>query len=165
MFSSLKLPLPSLLIVVLILAQMCYSHKNPQSYERQSIQSSHLKSELNLDEEPLQKCSDYPLTGYYRNGLCTSGKDDVGTHVICAVMTSEFLTFTKSKGNDLISPFGSFPGLKPGDRWCLCALRWRQAFENGKAPQVILKATEKEALRYVSLDSLRSKSFKPQEDN
>lgn len=146
------------LALFLAIAQLS-NQKNSHAYEPRSIQASHLKSELNLSGEPLAKCSDYPLTGYYRNGLCTSGKDDVGTHVICAVMTSEFLQFTKSKGNDLITPFGSFPGLKPGDRWCLCALRWKQAFDNGKAPKVVLNATEKEAERFVTRESLFSKAY------
>ena len=109
----------------------------------------------------LETCCLDPLTGYYRDGSCMTGADDVGTHVICAVMTEEFLTFTKSKGNDLSTPFPhfNFPGLKPGDKWCLCALRWREAYLADKAPPVVLEATNKKALEYVSLEALQAHEY------
>lgn len=105
----------------------------------------------------LEICCTAPMTGFYRDGVCKTGPQDVGTHVICGRMTEDFLTFTKSRGNDLITPAPQFdfPGLKPGDKWCLCANRWREALMAGKAPPVILAATHEAALRYVSLEDLR----------
>lgn len=99
--------------------------------------------QLNVMGGPLVACSTSPLTGFYRNGCCHTGPDDRGVHTVCAVMTAEFLAFSKARGNDLSTPRPeySFPGLKPGDRWCLCAARWREAFEAGKAPNVVLAAT------------------------
>jgi hypothetical protein len=105
----------------------------------------------------LQACSTDPLTGYYRDGCCNTGGDDVGVHTVCAVMTEEFLAFSASVGNDLSTPapwFG-FPGLVPGDRWCLCASRWAEALEAGAAPQVVLEATHFSTLDFVSLADLR----------
>lgn len=110
----------------------------------------------NVFGEELITCSEEPLTGYYRNGCCETGKDDMGKHTVCAVMTDEFLEFTKAQGNDLSSPrpqFG-FPGLKAGDRWCLCAERWKEAHEAGAAPNVVLEATEEKTLEYVPLETL-----------
>ncbi len=106
---------------------------------------------------PLQPCCTDPLTGFYRDGICRTGPLDTGRHVVCAVMTEEFLTFTKSRGNDLSTPLPAydFPGLKPGDGWCLCALRWKEAYEAGVAPPVRLEATHEAALRYVSLEALQ----------
>jgi uncharacterized protein len=104
----------------------------------------------------LEICCTSPMTGFYRNGVCETGPQDAGTHVICAQVTEAFLTFTKSRGNDLTTPgpqFG-FPGLKPGDKWCLCANRWREALMAGKAPPVILAATHEAALRFVTLEDL-----------
>jgi len=89
----------------------------------------------------LQKCSEDPPTGFYRDGYCITGKEDIGTHTVCAEMTKEFLEFTQSQGNDLSTPTGSFPGLNPGDNWCLCENRWNEAFNRGKAPPVIKEAT------------------------
>jgi uncharacterized protein len=99
--------------------------------------------QLNVMGGPLTACSTSPLTGFYRNGCCHTGPDDRGVHTVCAVMTAEFLAFSKARGNDLSTPRPeySFPGLKPGDQWCLCAARWREAFEAGKAPKVVLAAT------------------------
>ncbi len=106
---------------------------------------------------PLQTCCTDPMTGFYRNGRCETGPTDYGTHVVCAEMTEAFLTFTKSKGNDLSTPRPElrFPGLQPGDKWCLCALRWREAWEAGVAPPVVLERTHEKALQYVKLDVLR----------
>ncbi len=110
----------------------------------------------NVFGEPLITCSEDPLTGFYRDGCCETGEDDKGTHTVCAVMTEKFLEFTKAQGNDLSSPVPQFdfPGLKPGDRWCLCASRWKEAFEAGVAPKVVLEATEEKTLEYVALDTL-----------
>ena len=111
----------------------------------------------NVLGQPLQACCTDPLTGFYRDGICRTGPLDTGRHVVCAVMTEEFLTFTKARGNDLSTPVPAydFPGLKPGDGWCLCALRWKEAYEAGVAPPVRLEATHEAALQYVSLEALR----------
>jgi len=109
----------------------------------------------------LEICCGSPITGWYRNGKCETEPNDRGAHVICAEMTAEFLEFSKSRGNDLITPaprFG-FPGLKPGDRWCLCASRWKEALDAGVAPPIILQATEESALQYVSLHQLKEKAL------
>ena len=105
----------------------------------------------------LELCCNSPMTGYYRDGFCRTGGQDFGVHVICAQVTAEFLEFTKSRGNDLSTPHpeNQFPGLKPGDRWCLCASRWQEAEEAGVAPPVILSATHARALEVVSLDDLK----------
>jgi uncharacterized protein len=111
----------------------------------------------NVLGEPLEICGTAPMTGFYRTGTCETGPQDMGTHVICAQVTKEFLTFTASRGNDLKTPapVHGFPGLKPGDRWCLCANRWREALEAGMAPPVILGGTHEAALRFVSLEDLK----------
>jgi uncharacterized protein (DUF2237 family) len=105
----------------------------------------------NVHGQPLQGCSDDPLTGYYRDGFCHTGETDSGTHVVCAEMTEEFLTFTAGRGNDLSTPRPQwlFPGLKPGDRWCLCALRWDEARQAGMAPPVVTEATHIGVLEYI----------------
>ncbi|MEO1172927.1 MAG: DUF2237 domain-containing protein [Myxococcota bacterium] len=105
---------------------------------------------------PLATCSLDPLTGWFRTGSCKTGPRDRGVHVVCASMTEDFLSFTKAKGNDLSSPRGSFPGLKPGDRWCLCASRWEEARRAGHAPKVVLNATDDAALRVVEMKSLKA---------
>lgn len=108
--------------------------------------------------EPLIACSTKPLTGFFRDGCCNTGPDDAGVHVVCSVMTESFLAFTKARGNDLSTPrpeYG-FPGLKPGDRWCLCASRWAEALAAGAAPGVVLAATHERALEFVSIDELRA---------
>ncbi|GAA0873262.1 DUF2237 domain-containing protein [Gangjinia marincola] len=106
----------------------------------------------------LKTCCIDPMTGFYRDGSCKTGSEDQGTHVVCAQMTEEFLRFTKSKGNDLSTPIPAynFPGLKPGDKWCLCALRWREALKADKAPPVILERTNAKALDYVSMEELKA---------
>ncbi|HVP86716.1 MAG TPA: DUF2237 domain-containing protein [Casimicrobiaceae bacterium] len=105
----------------------------------------------------LEPCSVEPRTGFYRDGCCNTGPEDLGLHVVCAQMTADFLAFSKKTGNDLSTPapeFG-FPGLKPGDRWCVCAGRWREAFDAGVAPPAVLSATHEEALAVVALDDLK----------
>lgn len=105
----------------------------------------------------LQNCSLEPMTGFFRNGCCETSAEDVGMHTVCAVMTAEFLAFSKAVGNDLSTPapdYG-FPGLKPGDRWCLCAPRWKEALDAGMAPKVVLEATHEEMLAIVPLGVLK----------
>ncbi len=104
-----------------------------------------------LTGQPLEICSVDPLTGYNRDGFCKNNEFDSGTHVVCAKLTDDFLKFTKSKGNNLITPRDDFPGLKDGQKWCLCALRWEEARRAGKAPPVILEATDKSALQFNNL--------------
>jgi hypothetical protein len=111
----------------------------------------------NVLGQPLQPCSFEPLTGFYRDGCCHTGPGDHGLHTVCTVMTEDFLEFSQAAGNDLSTPIPEygFPGLKPGDRWCLCVTRWMEAFEAGCAPQVVLAATHISALEYVSLEDLQ----------
>jgi uncharacterized protein (DUF2237 family) len=107
--------------------------------------------------EPLEPCSLDPVTGFFRDGCCDTGPEDRGSHTVCARMTEAFLAFSKARGNDLSTPrpeFG-FPGLKEGDSWCLCALRWREAYAAGKAPRVVLAATHERALEVVDLFDLK----------
>ncbi len=113
--------------------------------------------ELNVLQLPLETCSEDPLTGFYRNGRCATGADDRGIHVVCAEMTKAFLEFSRSRGNDLITavPRYRFPGLKPGQRWCLCAARYAEAVRANVAPPVVLEATHAVALRSVSLQTLQ----------
>ncbi|MCU0837272.1 MAG: DUF2237 domain-containing protein [Rhodospirillales bacterium] len=112
----------------------------------------------NVLGERLRTCCTAPMTGFYRTGRCETGPQDVGLHVVCAEMTEAFLAFSKSRGNDLSTPVPAygFPGLKPGDRWCLCAGRWKEALDAGKAPKVVLAATHEAALAVVSLDELKA---------
>jgi uncharacterized protein len=111
----------------------------------------------NVFGEALSTCSDSPRTGFFRDGCCTTGPQDFGSHTVCVVMTGEFLQFSKGVGNDLSTPMPEFefPGLKSGDRWCLCAARWQQAFEAGMAPRVVLSATHERALEIVTLRDLK----------
>lgn len=110
----------------------------------------------------LETCSLQPLTGFYRNGCCDTGSGDMGVHVVCAQMTEEFLSFSVAQGNDLVTPAPEhgFPGLVPGDRWCVCATRWRDAFEAGVAPPVVLEATHIGALEWARLDDLRANAVR-----
>lgn len=120
-------------------------------------------TELNVWGQDLVPCSYDPLTGYYRDGCCQTGEDDTGSHVICARMTQAFLIFSLQRGNDLMTPRPEyrFAGLKPGDRWCLCALRWKEALAAGVAPPVILEATHARALDVVSLAELKAHAWTP----
>lgn len=106
----------------------------------------------------LQPCCFNPLTGFYRNGGCDTGAEDVGLHVVCAQMTEEFLRFTRARGNDLTTPAPeyNFPGLKAGDRWCLGVYRWQEALEAGVAPPILLRATHRRALEVVTLEELKA---------
>lgn len=114
--------------------------------------------QLNVFGEPLEICSLNPRTGFYRTGCCDTGPDDHGVHTVCAVMTAEFLAFSKSQGNDLSTPvpeFG-FVGLSPCDRWCLCAARWCEAYEAGYAPRLVLQATHERTLQIAPLEILKT---------
>jgi len=115
------------------------------------------RSQRNVFGEPVALCSLAPLTGFFRDGCCHSGPEDIGLHTVCVEVTAEFLAFSKNRGNDLSTPRPefSFPGLKPGDRWCLCAVRWKEAFEAGCAPRVVLAATHASTLRVVALNDLK----------
>ena len=112
---------------------------------------------LNVFGQPLEPCGLDPVTGFYRDGCCNTGYDDVGMHTVCVRVTREFLAFSKKRGNDLSTPVpeAGFPGLKPGDRWCLCVGRWKEALDAGRAPQVVLGATHEEALAVVALADLK----------
>jgi hypothetical protein len=116
------------------------------------------KDSLNVLGSPLVPCSYDPLTGYFRDGCCHTNEYDQGSHVICAKVSQEFLEFSLQHGNDLVTPRPEyrFKGLKAGDRWCLCALRWKEAYQAGVAPQAILESTHIQALKYVSLEELKS---------
>lgn len=107
---------------------------------------------------PLEACCFEPMTGYFRDGFCHTIDEDRGSHTVCAIMTDEFLAFSKAQGNDLSTPRPeyAFPGLKAGDKWCVCVSRWEEAFVVGKAPRVVLEATHERALDVVSLDELRA---------
>ena len=110
----------------------------------------------NVLGEPLAPCCHDPLTGFYRDGTCRTGPGDLGVHTVCAEMTQEFLEFSRSRGNDLSTPMPEygFPGLVPGDRWCLCAARWKEAFDAGMAPSVILAACHVSSLEFATLEEL-----------
>jgi uncharacterized protein (DUF2237 family) len=113
--------------------------------------------QVNVLGEKLETCCTSPMTGWYRTGCCEVGGDDTGVHAVCAIMTDDFLAFSSSVGNDLSTPapqYG-FPGLKAGDQWCLCASRWQEAFEAGKAPQVRLRATNVMAREFCDVDALK----------
>jgi uncharacterized protein len=117
-----------------------------------------MSSAKNVLGGDLKTCCTSPMTGYYRDGVCNTGAGDMGAHLICAQMTSEFLEFSQARGNDLTTPqpMFAFPGLKPGDRWCLCAPRWKEALDAGMAPPVLLQSTHALAVEYVSLNELKA---------
>jgi uncharacterized protein len=119
--------------------------------------------DVNVVGGELLPCSTDPVTGFYRDGCCSTGDDDVGSHTVCAVMTEEFLAFSRAAGNDLSTPRPEwgFEGLQPGDRWCLCAGRWREAHEAGQAPEVVLGATHVRALEIVPIEALTSRAVTP----
>ena len=115
----------------------------------------------------LMPCSMKPITGFYRDGFCRTDENDRGRHVVACIMTDRFLAFTKSKGNDLSSPneLYNFPGLKNGDRWCVCAIRWREAYDAGYAPLVILESTHEKALEIIDMEMLLKMSANPKSVN
>ncbi|MEZ0274405.1 MAG: DUF2237 family protein [Roseimicrobium sp.] len=111
----------------------------------------------NVFGKELQCCCMKPRTGYYRDGYCRTGVEDSGLHTVCALMTDEFLSFARTRGNDLVTPMPDwgFPGLRAGDKWCLCVLRWKEALDAGCAPPVFMEATQMSALEFVTLEDLR----------
>ncbi len=118
------------------------------------------QTQLNVLGQPLKCCCTSPMTGFYRDGHCRTGPEDKGSHLICVRVTNDFLLFSKSKGNDLITPMPiyQFKGLKEGDKWCLCALRWKEAFDNNCAPKAVLECTNIGALEFVSMKDLKEHS-------
>ena len=117
---------------------------------------------LNVLGTNLESCCENPVTGYFRDGYCRTVQEDFGTHIICAVVTEEFLQYTKLRGNDLTTPIPhwKFPGLKPSSKWCLCISRWLEAVKVGKAPFIILEATHAQALEYTTLEVLKEYEYK-----
>jgi uncharacterized protein (DUF2237 family) len=117
-----------------------------------------METQKNVFGEPLEVCSLSPRTGFYRTGCCHTGPEDLGVHTVCTEVTAEFLAFSKSRGNDLSTPQPEFdfPGLEPGDRWCLCAARWQEALEAGAPPKVVLTATHERTLEIVDLADLKN---------
>ena len=111
-------------------------------------------SQRNLLGLPLEPCSTQPMTGFFRTGCCETGEGDLGRHVVCAQMTREFLAFSATRGNDLSTPRPGFAGLRPGDRWCLCAARWQEAFDADVAPPVVLASTHESATQIVDRSAL-----------
>lgn len=146
------------LIALLAFASATHSNSNTMK-ANENNDNSDIKNVLGTS---LQTCCTSPMTGFYRNGRCETGPTDYGTHVVCAEMTQDFLDYTKNRGNDLCTPRPeySFPGLKVGDKWCLCALRWQEAFEAGFAPPVVLQSTHKKALKYIRLEDLKKHELK-----
>jgi uncharacterized protein len=110
----------------------------------------------NVFSGALEVCANAPVTGFYRTGCCDTGPEDTGGHTVCAQMTKEFLLFSKRHGNDLMAPLPGFPGLKPGDRWCLCATRWKEALQADAAPPVVLAATHEKALEILPIETLKA---------
>lgn len=119
--------------------------------------AQYFNKSYNVLGDEIELCCSDPVTGFYRNGFCATGPDDIGTHIVCARVTDEFLQFSKRRNNDLTQamPSRNFPGLKDGDRWCLCILRWMEALEAGVAPPIYLNSTHKLALDYVDLNTLK----------
>ena len=121
----------------------------------------------NVLGEDLQPCCKFPMTGFYRDGYCRTGTEDIGKHTVCIQATEEFLAFSKEAGNDLSAPHPEmdFPGLISGDQWCLCALRWQEAFEAGAAPKVVLSATDESTLEISSLEDLKQYAVEESQQN
>jgi hypothetical protein len=122
-----------------------------------SVRQITMDDSVNVFGEVLESCSENPMTGFFRDGCCNTSDDDLGSHTVCVQVTQDFLEFSRFRGNDLSTPRPElgFAGLKPGDRWCLCAARWKEAYEAGMAPRVYLRATHKRALEIVPLDLMR----------
>lgn len=145
-------------LTLVCFAWLCHigcSQSNKNKCEVLMAEKSEINSK-NVYGDPLIMCCLDPLTGFYRNGLCQTGADDYGTHIVCARLTDEFLEYSKMKGNDLITPRPdlNFPGLRAGDHWCLCISRWIEAQRDGVAPPIKLEATHEKALNYMTLEVL-----------
>ena len=142
----------TVLVVMAIRKRTRRKQKTRKGNSKEKFQTQH----KNILGTSLAPCSTPPgkPTGYYRNGYCSTGPTDTGTHVVCAKMDNNFLAFTKSKGNDLMTPQNSFPGLVAGDKWCLCALRWKEAHDAGKAPKLFPEATSDVTTQYVAKNML-----------
>jgi len=124
------------------------------------------EADRNVIGGSLLECSAEPLTGFFRDGCCATGPEDVGSHTVCTIVTEQFLSFSRRTGNDLSTPqpqFG-FPGLRPGDRWCVCAARWLEAHDSGCAPPVLLAATHERALDLIEIDTLLAYAIEPERD-
>lgn len=119
------------------------------------------RDQLNLEGRPLATCSTEPVTGWFRDGRCATDENDRGSHTVCAVLDAAFLEFTRTRGNDLVTPRGDFPGLRPGQRWCLCAARWEEARKAGVAPAVVVEATNAAASRSADRASLLDRAVRP----
>jgi uncharacterized protein (DUF2237 family) len=131
-------------------------HEPAACVQPPAAHASEGRAATNVEGGALATCSTDPMTGVHRDGRCTTGPHDVGVHVVCARVTEEFLRFTAARGNDLTTPARGFPGLRPGQRWCLCASRWAEAEAAGVAPPVVLEATDGAALRTIPIDALRA---------
>lgn len=147
-----------MLVTLLQIVEVASHNLRLLPYQSKAVQIRDAMTEArNVLGGTLQICCTSPMTGFYRDGCCNTGAGDVGAHVVCAQVTEQFLDYTRAQGNDLSTPVPAFnfPGLKPGDRWCLCASRWKEALDDGVAPPVILAATHASALEYVTLDELK----------
>lgn len=155
----------------LLLFLVCFSSLSLDAQTQENClldnepKTSKMTKSKNVLGTVLKSCCFDPMTGFYRDGFCQTGPTDYGTHVVCARMTEAFLTYTKNKGNDLSTPLPmyNFPGLKPGDQWCLCVSRWREAMLAGVAPPVILQATHERALDVVTMEDLKKYAILPKE--
>ena len=155
------LSIKNYIVALLFLGHVVFAQQKPQE-NCGNIKTKTKKTMTNTDQlnvlgKPLTLASKNPITGFYRNGYCKTDAKDRGLHVVAAIVTDKFLQYSLSKGNDLISafPMNNFPGLKAGDIWCLCVLRWKEAFDAGVAPPVLLEATNIKALVYVTLEQLK----------
>ena len=141
-------------LIILMPRRKSKSKKTRKKKKRKSKKNSNLQK--NIYNKSLKSCSMNPLTGYHRSGYCFTDDMDQGTHTVCAKVNNKFLDYTKTMGNDLSTPRDNFPGLKNGDKWCLCALRWKEAMNSGVAPPLDLNSTNKETLKYIDLDTLKN---------
>ena len=132
---------------------------------KSSPTAPHVSSQRSLLGRPLKPCSSDPMTGFFRTGCCETSAGDLGRHVVCVQVTAEFLAFSLRRGNDLTTPRASFPGLRPGDRWCVCAARWQEAYDAGVAPPVILAATHESVTDLVDRAALLAHALDSQELN